>query len=143
MLLLGLSGIIFMSIGIIWRKRSLHITGLEWKLCSVLRFAEIGLFLLEKLIFIWYCFRSRFRAEQEAADLVVFDLHIHRLWYLMPIPLLLLLTHFTELEQCMMVSNSYLNPPFLFGVQSSFELVLAKIYLRWHQNHLKAQEGCI
>ena len=132
-----------MSIGILWRKQSLQLTGLEWKLCPLLRFSEISLFLVEKIILVWYCFRSRYRADWEAADIVVFDIHIRRLWYLMPVPMLLLLIHFAETQRCLMVTNPYLNPPLLMGIQTSVELIFAKTYLRWHQNHLKSQEGCI
>ena len=143
MLCLGLFGLIFLSIGVFWRKRSFHWTAFDWELCSMLRFTEISCFTLEKCVFVWFCFRSRCRADQEAADIVVFDLHIHRLWYLMPVPLLLLLIHFAESHNCYLISSPFMNPPLLMGIQSSTELVFAKIYLRWHQDHLKKQEGCI
>ena len=142
MLMLGLFGLFFMVLAIILRKQGLLRDGIDWNTCTLLQVGELGCFILEKLILVWYSFRSRCRAEQEAADIMVFDLHIFRLSYLMCVPLGLLFVHFLEPKRCYLPGSPYLNPPLLLGIQSASELIFITIYLRKHQVHLKTQEGC-
>ena len=141
MLILGLLGVGFIGVSVLMSRFHVHFSGVDWNFCPILRLSEFVLYLAEKVIFVWFCFRSRYRAEQEAADIVVFDIHIRRLWYLMPVPMLLLLQFYLETRSCFMVSNAFMDPALIFGLQSFIELALTKTYLRWHQNDLKTQEG--
>ena len=143
MMILGFTGIIFIIIGVLMLRDSVQIKFLDLKICQAIKFAQFSSFLIEKMIFTWFCFRSRYRAEQEAADLVVFDIHIRKIWLLMPLSLLLLVLYFVETRNCLMTTNLYMSPALILGLQSFFELTITKTYLKWHQNHLKVYEGCM
>ena len=129
--------------GMMLLHNSLDIGRIDWRTCSNLKLAELGLFLLQKVYFTWFCWRSICRAQEEAADLIVFDFHIQKLWFCMPLPFIIVALHIMVCRTCNGAANYYsFVLPIIFAAESFLELFSTKVYLRWHQNHLKEQEGC-
>lgn len=109
-------------------------------LCEVIGNFDLITFSLLNLFICLFCFRSRYSAFEDAADVLIFDSQVSLLHRIIPLPILIITSRIMSSSCC---TDLYIGITFIliFTFQPFISLLALKIYLKYHQNTLKMIEG--
>ena len=109
-------------------------------LCSVLDLSPAVVILAYNVILMIFFWKLRQRAEQDAADVLVYNFQVNLISVLLFLPFTILSTFITSTSMC---SSSIVGIEIVlsFTTVAILELLCLKIYIKWHQKQIAKQEG--